>query len=240
MRPSHAAVMGNGRNCKYATGVACPRCEVCDSLAQPDCALMCWCHLACKASVKGKEDAMHALERRQSPMEEAAKFRQRLNERSQREGIVVGAVGTSVQPRAREFGAGVAKRVTSVEMPNESGARATDIARKEIPQRMHPLKEQLQALEPQRDERPGRDVYADAMGGKEEVGHPVHHSVPQKTQHIGMASHVGSVTRKGLDKWCDEEPDNLISHNFHIRTDCCFTVKSMMSSNTFMSKAFPR
>ena len=76
-------------------------------------------------------------------MEEAAKFRQRLNERSQREGIVVGAWGISVQPGAMEFGTGIAKRVTSVEMPDESGARATDIARKEIPQRMHPLKEQL-------------------------------------------------------------------------------------------------
>ena len=91
-------------------------------------------------------------------------------------------------------------------MPDESGAGATDIARREIAQRMNQLKEQLLALEPQCDDRPRGDVYAEAMGGKEEVGHPVHHSVPQKTQHIGMASHVGSVTRKGLDKWCDEEP----------------------------------
>ena len=75
------------------------------------------------------------------PRSEAAKFGQRLNERSQLEGIVVGAWGISVQPGAREFGTGIAKRVTSVEMPDESGAGATDIARKEIPQRMNHLKD---------------------------------------------------------------------------------------------------
>ena len=70
---------------------------------------MCWCHLACKTSVKGKGDAIHALERRQSPKGAAAKCGQRLNERSHLEGIVVGAWGISVQPGAKEFGAGVAR-----------------------------------------------------------------------------------------------------------------------------------
>ena len=94
-------------------------------------------------------------------------------------------------------------------MPDESGAGATDIARKEIAQRMNHLKEQLLALEPQRDERPGRDVNAVAMSGKEEVGHPGQrhdHNVHQKTQHIGMASPVGSITPKGLDLWYDGNP----------------------------------
>ena len=69
MRPSRAAVMEIGRNCKFATGVACPRCEACDNLANPDCVQMCWDHLDGKACVQGKEGAMHALERRQSPQE---------------------------------------------------------------------------------------------------------------------------------------------------------------------------
>ena len=84
----------------------------------------------------------------------------------------MGAWGISVQPGAMGFGVGVARRMTSVEMPDESGAGATDIARKEIAQRMNHLKEQLLALEPQRDDRPRGDVYADAMGGKDEVDRP--------------------------------------------------------------------
>ena len=51
-------------------------------------------------------------------------------------------------------------------------------------------------------------MYADAMSGKE-VGHPGQrhdHNVHQKTQHIGMAYHVGSITPKGLDLWYDENP----------------------------------
>ena len=50
-------------------------------------------------------------------------------------------LGESVQPETREFGTGIAKRVTSVEMPDESGAGATHIARKEIAQRMNKLKD---------------------------------------------------------------------------------------------------
>ena len=51
-------------------------------------------------------------------------------------------------------------------------------------------------------------MFADATGGKE-VGHPGQrhdHSVHQKTQHIGMASPVGTITPKGLEKWFDEQP----------------------------------
>ena len=211
--------------------------EVCDSLAHTDCVLMCWCHLACKASVKGKEDAIHALERRQSPTEEAAKFGQRLNERSQREGTVVGAWRISVQPRAMLFGTGIAKRVTSVEMPDESGAGAQrNCAADES------LERHLLALEPQRDDRPGGDVYAVAMGGKE-VGHPgqkLDLNVSKKRNTSEWRLLTDLSLRRFWICGMTEIQDNLISHDFHIRTDCCFTVKSMMSSNTFMSKAFPR
>ena len=67
---------------------------------------MCWGHLDGKACADGKEDAMHALERRQSPKGAAAKCGQRLNEISQLEGIVVGAWEISFQPEAMGFGVG--------------------------------------------------------------------------------------------------------------------------------------
>ena len=50
---------------------------------------------------------------------------------------------------------------------------------------------------------------ADAMGGKDEAEHHGQrhdHSVSQTTQHIGMASPVGSVTPKSLEKWYDGNP----------------------------------
>ena len=80
------------------------------------------------------------------------------------------------------------------------GQERLPLLEKKLPQRMNQLKEQLLALEPQRDDRPRGDVYADAMGGKE-VGHPGQrndHSVPQKERHMGMASPVGSVTSAGF------------------------------------------
>ena len=51
---------------------------------------------------------MHALERRQSPTGCSGEFGQRLNEKSQREGIVAGAWGISVQPAAMVLDPGVA------------------------------------------------------------------------------------------------------------------------------------
>ena len=46
---------------------------------------------------------------------------------------------------------------------------------------------------------------------------------------------LGSVWKSGLT----EIQDNLISHDFHNRTHCCFTAKSMINPDIFMSKAFP-
>ena len=125
-----------------------------------------------------------------------------------------------------EFGTGIAKRVTSVEMLDESGAGATAVARKEIAQRMNQLKEQLSALELQRDGRPRGDVYADAMGGKEEVGHPVHHSVHQKSHTSEWRLLTDLSLRRFWISGATKNRDDLNSNDFlptcHVRSDSCF------------------
>ena len=161
-------------------------------------------------------------------------------ERSQREGIVVGAWGISVQPGAMVFGTGIAKRVTSVEMPDGSRAGATDSASKEIAQRMNNLKDTCE-----------RWVLSAAIAQEETcmvmrwVG----------SRRLDILCITVFSRKRNTSEWrllsdlslrrvwicgMTEIQDNLISHDFHIRTDCSFTAKSMTSSNTFMSKAFPR
>ena len=93
-----------------------------------------------------------------------------------------------------------------MEMPDESGATATDIARREVEQRMNHLKDTLLALEPRRDDRPRGDVYADAMGEEDEAEHPGQRhddSAPKKnaTHRNGVS---GRICRS--EKWYDENP----------------------------------